>query len=180
MQLWWLSDVQLKSQPGRIYISTFDFHSPDCFFFKYNQHAGAHQSEDATRVCVWESLHCVSVLHVGWAGVFSYLYFKWGVKSPRSSGSDTERLTPCKVVTLNHGEQRVNKRRDHGGIRPGAAANVLKSLEPHAWPPTLTAPSGSASSSEQQWADLTEESTALIPMQSVTFDSNFPFAKWCH
>lgn len=136
-------------------------------------------------VCVCESaLHLV--LNVGWAGVFFIPVFQMRREVPEELRQRHWTSHPAQSCYTEPRRTASKQAPGHDRIRPGAAANVLKSLALHAWPPTVTAPSSSgqqprpASDRELQWADLAEEeSTALVPMQSITFDSNFPFVKWC-
>lgn len=131
-------------------------------------------------VCVRESALCLPLLNVGWAGVFFIPVFQMRREVPEELRQRHWTSHPAQSCYTEPRRTASKQAPGHDRIRPGAAANVLKSLEVHTWPPTLTAPSSSATSSwwvrscsELSWQR--KNPPILTPTQSITFDSNSNF-----
>lgn len=128
-----------------------------CFFFPSKINMLAPIKVKTQLVCVRESALCLLLLNVGWAGVFFIPVFQMRREVPEELRQRHWTSHPAQSCYTEPRRTASKQAPGHDRIRAGAAANVLKSLEVHTWPPTLTAPSSSATSSwwgaAASWAD---------------------------
>lgn len=143
--------ITCAKQPAWLYLHTYDAHRRQLCFSNI-----CHDCCDSVRSPVWGQQLCVTSECVvgakrarrtqqGQGGADRMLFF---IPAFQMRHEVPEELRHChwtshptwREVTMKPRRTTSKQPPSNDCVRPGADPNVLKSLEPHVWPPTLTGP----------------------------------------